>query len=311
MSTGNISYGFLRPSDERFSEVSLTVECGGEVISVSYDTEERNATELQSWGRGNDVQVKAEFNVDLPSVIEDCDLPIEGSRLGTLLRWNCPATSIRGFGTTFPLDNGVNQLTAHIPGGRVSGTVAVELDVVLIENPVEDPASVAPKRPGSVLWSRKMRLHLEGIGSSVPTTSHDFVEVHDPDPRAMWRIQLESDPELHVTRAVRVYLNTANKVTKTALDNINSGNNLTRVTQMWQRFLDIDLRTHLVWSALGIAQERGLTQFENDEESYGQMLHGILSAYFPGQDHKTLLQQATSDPGMVTARVQNNYGDER
>ena len=100
-------------------------------------------------------------------------------------------------------------------------------------------------------------------------------------------------------------------MTKTALDNINSGNNLTRVTQMWQRFLDIDLRTHLVWSALGIAQERGLTQFENDEESYGQMLHGILSAYFPGQDHKTLLQQATSDPGMVTARVQNNYGDER
>ena len=126
----------------------------------------------------------------------------------------------------------------------------------------------------------------------------------------MWRIQLESDPELHVTRAVRLTLNTANKVTKTALDNINSGNALKRETQMWQRFLDIDLRTHLVWSALGLSQEYRLAEYENDEESYGQMLHGILSAYFPDKDPRLLLQQAAVDPGMITARVQNNYGDE-
>lgn len=310
MSTANISYGFLRPESDRFTEVSLTVECGSEVTTVSCDAEKRNAADLESWGRGNDLSLNAELNADLPSVIEDCDLPLEGARLGTLLRWNCPTTSIRGYGSTIQVYDGVNQPTVRIPGEQVAGTVSVELDVVLLENPVEDSASVAPVRPGSVLWSCEIRLHLEGIGASVHTTSQNFVDLHDPDPGAMWRIQLESDPELHVTRAVRLTLNTANKVTKTALDNINSGNALKRETQMWQRFLDIDLRTHLVWSALGLSQEYRLAEYENDEESYGQMLHGILSAYFPDKDPRLLLQQAAVDPGMITARVQNNYGDE-
>lgn len=122
---------------------------------------------------------------------------------------------------------------------------------------------------------------------------------------------MESDPELHVTRAARVCLNTSNKVTKAALDNINSGKKLTRETQMWQRFLEIDLRTHLVWAALGLSQEYTLAEFEHDDESFGQTLHGVLHSYFPDEDPASLLTKAATDPGMIAARVQNNYGDER
>lgn len=307
----NISYGFLRPGEERFTETSLTVECGGNVTTVPCDTDDPKATELESWGRGNDIDVRAEFSVDIPSVIEDCDLPLEGARLGTLLRWSCSTTSIRGFGDTETAVNGVNRPSVQIPGDRVAGTVTVELDVVLLDNPVEDPDSVAPVQPGSVLWSRELRVHLEGAGATVHTTSYNFADARELDPGAMWRIHMESDPELHVTRAVRVCLNTANRVTKAALDNINSGKSLTKETKMWQRFLDIDLRTHMVWSALGLSQEYRLSEFEHDDESYGQMLHGVLRTYFPEDDPGAMLQKAAVDPGIVSARVQNNYGDER
>ena len=80
---------------------------------------------------------------------------------------------------------------------------------------------------------------------------------------------------------------------------------------MWQRFLNIDLRTHMVWSALGLSQEYRLSEFEQDDESYGQMLNGVLRSYFPDEDPTSLLQKAAVDPGMISARVQNNYGDER
>lgn len=309
--SNDISYGFLRPQDSDFTDISLTVEYGNNVTTVACDSETPQTAELSSWGRGNDVLVKAEFSTDLTAVIEDCDLPLQGSRLGALLRWNCPSTSIRGYGNTVPVTDSVTRPTVQIPGDRIAGTVSVELDVVLLDNPVTDPDSVAPVRTGSVLWSRFLRLHLEGVGATVQTSSYDFAEAHELDPGAMWRIHFESDPEIHVTRAIRVCLNTSNKVTKAALDNINSGKNLTPATKMWQRFLDIDLRTHLMWAALGLSQEHDLAEYEHDEESYGQMLHGVLRSYFPDEDPVTLLQKAVTDPGTISARVQNNYGDER
>lgn len=306
----NISYGFLRPRQERFSDISLNIDCGSEITTVALDSGEKQSTDLSLWGRGNDIEVKAEMSIDLSEVIEDCDLPLAGADLGVLMRWRCPTTSIRGFGTTIPVVDGANRPSLHIPGDQVAGSVSVELNVVLLSNPVADPDSVAPVQPGSVLWSSELRIHLEGVGSTVHTSSYSFVDALELDPGAMWRIHMESDPELHVTRAVRVCLNTANKVTKIALDNINSGKPLTKETQMWQRFLDIDLRTHMAWSALGLSQEHRLSEFENDEESLGQMLHGVLRSYFPDEDPKALLQKAAVDPGMISARIQNNYGDE-
>ncbi|CUU67037.1 hypothetical protein ACTXK0_06740 [Corynebacterium variabile] len=307
----DISYGFLRPQDSDFSDISLTVECGNDIMNVTCNSENRQVTELSSWGRGNDVLVKAEFSTDLTAVVEDCDLPLQGSRLGALLRWNCPSTSIRGYGNTVPVTDTVSRPTVRIPGDQIAGAVSVELDVVLLDNPVTDPDSVAPARPGSVLWSRSLRLHLEGVGATVHTSSYDFSEAHEFDPGAMWRIHLESDPELHVTRAIRVCLNTSNKITKVALDNINSGKSLTKETQMWQRFLDIDLRTHLLWAALGLSHEHALSEYEYDEESYGQMLYGTLRSYFPDDDPASMLRKAATDPGLIAARVQNNYGDKR
>lgn len=307
----DISYGFLRPRDEDFTDIIFTVECGNDVVNVTVESDSRENTELSSWGRGNDILVKAELTSALASVIEDSDLPLEGARLGTLLRWNCPTTSIRGSGSTVPLVDGTSHPVAGIPGSDVAGAVIIELDVVLLDNPVADPNSVAPVRPGSVLWSRELRVQLEGIGATVRTTSYDFVEAHELNPGAMWRISLESDPEVHVTRAIQVCLNTANKVSRVALDNIRSGKSLTRETQMWQRFLDIDLRTHLVWAALGVSQENDLSEYENDEESYGQVLYGILNSYYPGIDPVSLLQKAATDPGSIAAKVQNNYGDAR
>lgn len=309
--SNDISYGFLRPRDGTFSSASLTLKCGSEVISVIYDTDDREVTEFSSWGRGNDILVSAELSADLDAVIDDCDLPPKGSRLGVLLRWNCPSTSIRGRGITVTMADSVTRPTARIPGDQIAGAVSVELDVVLLDNPVIAPDSVAPTRPGSVLWSRRIRVTLEGIGATVSTSSYDFSEAHEIDPGAMWRISLESDPQLHVTRAIRVFLNTANKVTKSALDRMNSGERPNRETQMWQRFLDIDLRTHLIWAALGLAQDYPLAEFEHDEESYGQMLYGVVCSYFPGEDPASLLQKAATDPGMIASRVQNNYGDER
>ena len=66
-----------------------------------------------------------------------------------------------------------------------------------------------------------------------------------------------------------------------------------------------------MWAALGLSQEYTLAEFEHDDESYGQTLYGVLRAYFPEEDPLALLQKAAVDPGMVSARVQNNYGDER
>ena len=307
----DISYGFLRPQDNDFTDISLTVECGTDVTTVACDSENRQNTELASWGRGNSVLVKAEFSTDLAAVVADCDLPLQNSRLGALLRWNCPSTSIRGYGNTVPVTDGVSRPTVLVPGDQIAGAISVELDVVLLDNPVADPDSVAPVRPGSVLWSRSLRIHLEGVGATVHTSSSGCADMHELDPGAMWRIHLESDPELHVTRAIRVCLNTSNKITKVALDNINSGKGPTKETQMWQRFLAIDLRTHLLWAALGLSQEHALAEYEYDEESYGQMLYGILRSYFPDDDPASLLQKAVTDPGLISARVQNNYGDKR
>lgn len=306
-----ISYGFLRPQGERFSDVSFAVKCGSDVVEVTAEPDTRGLAELPSWGRGNDITVMAELSTVVDAVITDCDLSFDGTQLGALLRWHCPATSIRGFGDTTTLGGGTSRHSVTIPGYDVAGTVMVELAVVLLRNSAVNSNSVAPTQVGSVLWTQEVRILLEGIGSTVDTTPYDFAEAHEIDPGAMWRISLESAPEVHVTRAIRVFLNTSNRVTKTALANMESGNILTKETQMWQRFLDIDLRTHLVWAALGLSQQLDLTAFENDEESYGQTLCWLLRSYFPHENPETLLQKAATDPSSIATRVQNNYGDER
>lgn len=306
----NVSYGFLRPREKRFTDIGVTVRSGNESLDVTLDQNSRNDVEIADWARGSSINVSVEFNADVSSILDDCSLPNDGARLGTLLTWNCPTTSIRGFGSTIPLIDGVNRPSAIVPGDQVAGTVSVKLSVVLLGNPVDDTFSAAPTVPGSVLWTRELRVHLEGAGATLPTTSYGFVEAGERDALAMWRITTDSDPELHVTRAVRIRLNTANRVTRNALNNLNSNKNPTKETQMWQRFLDIDIRVHLVWAALGMSQSTPLAEFEDDEESFGQTLYGILQAYFPDDDPTTLFQQAATDPGMISARVQNFYGDQ-
>lgn len=302
-----LSYGYLRPRADRVDD--LTVEFLSGTTSATVRAAGSGDAVLENWPPGSDITATVTCTVDLDGVLGDCGFDPSGDRPPIVLfaRWSCPSTSIRGSGRPQAVRDGVNRVSVDIDGSAVSRAVNVELVVTLGSAPNPRGNPVSPSRPGSVLWRDSVRVYIEGSGTSVPTTPLDFREAGIRPDGAMWRIEFDRDLEVHASRGVRVLINSSHPVCRKALDNLASGKRPTPETRLWQRFLEIDLRTQLAVFAVGHAAETDLTMFADDEMSFGASLLRVLQLYFPNEDWSRLHRRSLDDPGLIPSAVQNLF----
>lgn len=282
--SGPISVGYLQPDQSRVRPGSPEIRYGGRLLNDDHTA--------PNWHYLTDVTVEWTLDVDLDGMLKDCGLTA-AARIGGLITWRSERTNLRGGGTITDLRSGNNQLALHLPGSDLGGVVAIEARVVLAAT-ASEAEPLAPRRPGSLLWSTSDRIILEGSGGRFPTAVSDFDEAGLPGGGSgLWYVEItDSDLAASATRCLRLHLNSGHPDIRDMLEQPDN-----EPTVQLLRHLRHDTTRQL----LGVALRN--EEFD-DRATYGRgtlgdVLITVIRVHFPGRS----LDQLRSDFEMNAAEV--------
>ncbi|MEJ8280884.1 hypothetical protein [Pseudonocardia spirodelae] len=190
------------------------------------------------------------------------------------------------------------ELEFELPGGELGGRLDLETVVTLRSSGVES-SSLAPRRPGSILWRDARSALLQGDAVLFPLAVVDFTDLPYPD-GATWHLELGHDLDAQALGSVLLLANERREIVTRALAAAADPSDADR------RVLSA-IRTDVIRSLV----ERALVdeQFEPDEAhptgSVGALLAAVLRTAFPDRTIDALRTDRRHDPVLFTSRIQN------
>ncbi|RSZ65430.1 hypothetical protein EAH68_01320 [Corynebacterium hylobatis] len=291
------SLGYNVPADDTISLLSYDISVDGVSILVD-DAQSSSAT----WSDQSTVTAYFELEVDLEEVLRQ-SFPVSsgsagGAVLGTVINWKSSRTGLHGASAPVTLVDGINTVNLSLDGSTLGGDLNLRASVILLENPGATPDDLGPTMTGSRLWENSIRVQLEGAGSQFPTSAFDFEKAGYSPTHAMWRIDIDSALESHISSAVRLKLNSGHpRVAEYLLD----PNGKTQAE--FQQFL----RADTVVQMLTFALNSDLAQLEEDSAEEGTLaetLKQMHDVYFSNVSIHSTRELYLADPSFVTATVQ-------
>ncbi len=282
---------------------------GGQRVAISgwYRTDtvpaEAMPEALPDWDQATLVQTRVAVAVDARGVAEDCDLAPE-SRIRVALHWRSRrGTELRGRGAHLDLacDAGTQSLTlnADVPGSLLAGEIELTVTLTSTAESIAT-SSLAPNRPGALLWRTSRNLRLEGSASRFPMEWADFSASPALPDGAAWYLNWDtSDLGDSLTGGVRLYLNRAHPLFSQIAEHTAS-EDLERAAY---ESLFFDVGRALITGALRDAE------FLREPESYsddsiGATVRRLLNLHFPGESFGALADLLKQQPGRFEALLQ-------
>lgn len=291
---GQISLGYLQPSDECIVINEVQYQVGDEIV-----VNPRRVEEIV-WDYETPVMARVKFDVNLRRIIEESGFSYRDENLDIFkacLRWSSNRTKQKGTGQSLVLRDGENQLEFSVPGERIGGTIHLYLSISLAHSGTPLQGQVVANEVGNRIWERKLpSLPLEGVGSRFSMTAVDFKAEFISPADAMWMIQIENDLFMPAQTGVRVLLNTNHKTTLLHLEKPD-----TKLAAMWESFMQAEIITQLLLNT----DAEDLTHWNeaNEDEkegTLGESISIIQQAIFPG----VILEEIQADIPSVFGKVQ-------
>jgi len=172
--------------------------------------------ELPGWDFSSNLAVGVRLQADLAGARSDCGLPAD-SALAALIHWRSSRTNLRGGSPKVELVEGINELHLDLDGGELGGRLELEVRVVLDEGQGDEP--LAPTQPGSILWSERGSVDLEGQAERFPVELRDFRAAGLRGAGGAWVLHWDStDPEWSASAAVRLWLNSRHPIVERLIE---------------------------------------------------------------------------------------------
>lgn len=288
-----VAFPYLRPAGEAVLAGAWT-DGDGEPLPVEES--------LPGWDPAVDIHARRSVTLEPRRLASECGLPEDALfRLQGI--WYCRETAIRGWSEPLLVPAEREQVDVQValelPGGDLAG--GVELRTVLVlGDPGSDPANLAPRRPGSMLWRDSERIILEGRGARFPVQS---VEFPDGQEEAGWYLDIEPELDFPFLGAVRLQLNARHAEIREMLESTDPASILARVIQG-------DAARQLVRFALGNPEfmeraREARSQEPFEQESTGQVLMSLLGRLFPGQRFDDLAANLSDNPEEFDTKIQH------
>lgn len=290
------SLGYNVPAEDTISVLAYDVL----VDDVSIMTEDSGAASA-TWSDQSTVTSYFEIEVSLDEALRQV-FPVSSSRgsavLGAVINWKSSRTGLHGASTPVALVNGINTVSLSLDGSILGGDLNLRVSVILLENPGATPEDLGPTMIGSRLWENSVRVRLEGAGSQFPTSAFDFEKAGFDPIHAMWKLDIDSALESHISSAVRLKLNSGHPRVAEYLADPNG-----KSQEEFQQFL----RTDTVVQMIVFALNTDLAQLEEDSAEEGTLaetLRQMHDVYFPNISIHSTRELYLADPSFVTATVQ-------
>lgn len=290
------SLGYNVPTEESITVLTYDVSVDG--VSILTDD---SAASSATWSDQSTVSSYFEIEVDLEETLTQL-YPLSPNRssavLGAVINWKSSRTGLHGASSPVPVVDGINTVSLSLDGSILGGDLNLRASIILLESPQASFDDLGPTMIGSRLWESSIRVRLEGAGSQFPTSAFDFEKVGFDPIHAMWKIDIDSALESHISSAVRLKLNSGHPRVAEYLADPNG-----KAQREFQQFL----RADTVVQMLVFALNADLAQLEEDSAEEGTLaetLKQLHDVYFPNVSIHSTRELYLTDPSFVTATVQ-------
>jgi hypothetical protein len=256
--------------------------------------------DIPVWDYQARLAVSAEVIVDTRVVRDACHLG-EKSALHLVVLATSSTTRMRGPVVICPVSVGPVRLEAELVGQELGGRLG--LDTLLVVSTIDAVDALSPKMAGSILWRHRKRTWLEGESSRFPTEVADLGAAPFFTPGALWFLDIRSeDLDSAALGAVRLVLNDKHPAVARLLAGDQS-----EQTAATMSALRWDVARQLVSVALDsdeFVERDGVF----DDETFGSILAGVLTMYWPGETASSLRQLRRTDPSTLERQLQDRSG---
>ncbi|MFD9703754.1 hypothetical protein [Lentzea sp. NPDC059081] len=254
---------------------------------------------LPDWDYQTSLRLKNEVHVDLDAVYASTGLTTD-VKLSLVVVWTAKGSSLRGTAKRIPLSGGgahTVELDIELPGTQLGGQLTLDTQLVLAE-PVETSAIAAPRRGGSVLWTDRRTLHLQGDAPQFPIAVVDFGSTQLPAESA-WHVQLSGELNTATMGALLLLINEQKKAVVTAFQNAATPRPIDKV---YLSAAYADIARTMIEHAL--ADSDFTLEADYAEDSLGATLQSLVTNLFPYTSVQHLRQRREQSPNLFATEVQ-------
>jgi hypothetical protein len=242
-------------------------------------------------------------SISCPDIFELLELS-KDARIVFVARGRCKTTRFTISEHSAPLDGAKGRdvkIGLTIPAGMIAEQLSLEYFICLDKKGAKNE-DFTPQQQASILWERKERYFLEGLGAMFPTTMEEFKD-SEGGKLAAWRVDW-SKTSLHGSPSrVRLVLNSLNKSFIHRIDPPGEGNPDETAMQMLYHGVALSLLEHAVRNADDLAREK------YEEGTLGQYIQKFLNLHFginyTAVSASSLAKRYQDNPEIVKAILQS------
>jgi len=254
---------------------------------------------LPHWDYRMDLALRRTVRIDLDRVRAECGLPAETALMLTAV-WTATGSNLSGPGHRVRLvDGGLCDVDLEVllSGADLGGLLVLDTALVLAERRSDGRPS-SPRRAGSVLWSDRESVRLQGDAPQFPMAVIDFANTSFPD-GAAWHLQISGGLDNATMGSLLLLVNEQNKVTTAAFENAHRPR---AVDQVVLSAVYADAARIMIEYAL--SHEDFTEESDYPEDSLGATLLSLFDQLFPGQSVTDVRLRRLQSPATFASDLQ-------
>ncbi|MFI8320809.1 hypothetical protein [Streptomyces sp. NPDC085529] len=246
-----------------------------------------------------DLALRRTVRVDLERVRAQCGLPEEAVLMLSTV-WTASGSNLSGPGHRTRLAGQgvcVVDMEVRLSGADLGGLLVLDTALVLAERRSDGRPS-SPRRAGSVLWSERGSVRLQGDAPQFPMAVIDFAKTSFPD-GAAWHLQISGSLDNATMGSLLLLVNEQNKVTTSAFENAHKPR---PVDQVVLSAVYADAARTMIEYAL--SHEEFSEESDYAEDSLGATLLSLFEQLFPGQSITDVRLRRLQSPAIFASDLQ-------
>ena len=266
---------------------------------VTEDGELELPEALPDWDYQMDVRLCRSVRVDLDRAHAESGLA-DDAPLTLATVWTATGSNLRGPGHRVSVEgSGIVSVDVEflLHGTDLGGILLIDTALVLAEGRTNGPPS-APRRAGSILWSERRSLRLQGDAAQFPIAVIDFANTSFPD-HAAWHLQIGENMHAATMGSLLLLINEQNAATATAFK---SAAGPRPVDKIVLSAVYADVARIMIEHALRHDEFTDDSQFADD--TLGSDLLMLFHALFPTSSINDLRLRLTQSPSLFASELQ-------
>ncbi|MET8404786.1 hypothetical protein [Streptomyces sp900116325] len=268
-------------------------------LLVTEDGEVAMPEALPDWDYRMNLHLRRTVRIDLDRARAQSGLPADAALMLTAV-WTATGSSLSGPGRHLRLAQAGTvpvEIDVELRGADLGGLLLLDTALVLAERRIDARPS-SPRRAGSILWSDREALRLQGDAPQFPMAVIDFARTSFPDDAA-WHLQISGGLESATMGALLLLVNERNTVTAAAFENAGKPRPIDRV-----------VLSAVYADAARIMVEHALSHddFSDDsdypEDSLGATLLSLFDQLLPDQSITDIRLRQRQSPSLFASDLQ-------